>query len=164
MSGYTANAIVEHGVLEPGIEYLQKPVSPDALAAKVRGMLGPPRAAGTVLVVDDEAGIRGLVRGILQSAGYEVLEAEDGQQAMKQAERPGVDLVITDVVMPEQEGIETIQLLRKRRPNLKIIVMSGAAMGGVYLDMAKKLGAHAVLAKPVQPDQLLETVRRILSE
>lgn len=164
MSGYTVSAIIHNGVLEAGIDYLQKPISPDDLVVKVREVLEPPRPAGTVLVVDDEAGIRSLVRGILQSAGYEVLNAENGKLAMREAGGRGVDLVITDVVMPEQEGIKTIQLLRKQRPNLKIIAMSGAAAGGLYLDMAKKLGAHATLAKPITPDELLATVRRILSE
>jgi hypothetical protein len=164
MSGYTASAIVRQEILEAGINYLQKPVSRDNLAAKVREVLGPPRPAGTVLVVDDEVGIRSLVRQVLQSAGYDVLEAENGKQAIREAENQKVDLVITDLAMPEQEGIGTIQLLRAERPGLKIIAMSGATSVQDYLDVAKTLGAHASLARPVQPDQLLETVRRILSE
>jgi DNA-binding response OmpR family regulator len=157
-------AVNDRRVLDAGVAYLQKPASPDDLAAKVRDVLGQPRAAGVVLVVDDEAGIRGLFSEILQSAGYEVLEAENGKRAIRMAADSTVDLVITDLVMPEQEGIETIVMLRKDRPHLKIIAMSGAAFGDQYLGVARKLGADTMLAKPIRPDQLLETVRQVLSE
>jgi DNA-binding NarL/FixJ family response regulator len=79
-----------------------------------------------------------------------------------QAETHHVDLMITDLIMPEQEGIETIRLLHKQQPNLKIIGMFGA-MDPVYLDLANRLGAQATLAKPFNNEQLLETVRRVLA-
>ena len=113
-------------------------------------------------MVDDEAKIRGLLRHFLKAAGYEVLEAADGRQAVTQAETHHVDLMIIDLIMPEQEGIETIRLLHKQQPNLKIIGMSGA-MDPVYLELANGLGAQATLAKPFNNEQLLETVRRVLA-
>ncbi len=76
MSGYMENGTVQPGALEAGAGFLAKPFSPDALATKVREVLGPPRSAGKVLVVDDEAGIRSFLRMVLVSVGYEVLEAD----------------------------------------------------------------------------------------
>ncbi len=163
MSGYTENVIAHRGTLEEGIEYLAKPFAPEGLARKVREVLGPERSAGTILVVDDEAGIRSLLRQVLQGAGYVVLEAEDGKKAMAQAAAVDLDLVITDLAMPDQEGLETIQLLHEQKPGLKIIAMSGAFRGEL-LGVAEKLGAQATLAKPIRPDHLLKTVREVLTE
>ena len=73
------------------------------------------------------------------------------------------DLVIMDLVMPDVEGLETIDIIRKERPQLKTIAMSGR-FGGQFLPVAELLGAKATLAKPIRPDELLETVRRVLSE
>src|SRR5450759_3551020 len=159
-SGYTDNVVVHRGIVDLGVAYLQKPFTPIGLAAKVREVLLRP--AVTILVVDDEAKIRGLLRHFLKAAGYEVLEAADGRQAVTQAETHHVDLIITDLIMPEQEGIETIHLLHKQQPNLKIIGMSGA-MDPVYLELANRLGAQATLAKPFNNEQLLEIVRRVLA-
>ena len=164
MSGFTENAMSQRGILKQGMEYLQKPASPENLALKVRRVLGPRRPAGTVLVVDDEEGIRGLFRQILRTAGYGVLEAENGKQALKQAASRDLDLVITDLTMCGQEGVATIQLLRKRWPRLKIIAMSGAAVADLELNGSNLLGAHAMLTKPIPADQLLETVSRVLSQ
>jgi PAS domain S-box-containing protein len=160
MSGYTDNVVVHRGIVDLGVAYLQKPFTPVGLAAKVREVLVRP--AVTILVVDDEAVIRGLLRHFLKAAGYEVLEAADGRQAVTQAETHHVDLMITDLIMLEQEGIETIRLLHKQQPNLKIIGMSGA-MNNVYLDLASRLGAQATLAKPFNKENVLETVHRVLA-
>ncbi|MBI4876451.1 MAG: PAS domain S-box protein [Acidobacteria bacterium] len=162
MSGYTDSAIVHHGILDDGVLFLQKPFGAGPLAAKVREALGPPRPAATILVVDDEPGIRSLLRQVLAREGYQVLEAEDGKQAMERAAGSHLDLVITDLVMPEQEGLETIGKLRKQQPDLKIVAISGA-FEGEFLKVAAMLGAQATLAKPVSPRQLLETVRKVLS-
>ncbi len=163
MSGYTDDVVVHRGIVDLGVAYIQKPFTPGSLAAKVREVLGPVRPAATILVVDDEAGIRGLLRDLLKTAGYEVLEAEDGRQAMTQVETHHVDLMITDLIMPEQEGIETIGLLRQRQPNLKIIAMSGA-MDSVFLEAASHLGTQATVAKPFNNEKLLETVQRVLAQ
>ena len=161
MSGYTDNVIVHYGVLEEGAQFIQKPFSPERLATRVREVLGPPKRPARILVADDEAGVRSFLRTALEGGGYEVIEAADGRQALKQARAGGVDLVITDLVMPEQEGIETIQALRKEMPGIGIIAISGA-FGGQFLEMAQTLGADAALTKPVSAELLLAKVAEVL--
>jgi CheY-like chemotaxis protein len=124
-------------------------------------VLGPPTLAARILVVDDEAGVRSFLRKALEDGGYEVIEAADGKQALQQAAVGHVDLVVTDLVMPEQEGIETIQALREDGPGIRIIAMSGA-FGGQFLKAAQVLGADAVLAKPVSTELLLAKVAEVL--
>lgn len=159
MSGYAANIIAQRGILDEGVEYLSKPFAPGDLAQKVRRVLGPLHPVATILVVDDEPAIRTLLRQVLEGAGYNVLEAEDGEKAIALATAE-TDLVITDLVMPDREGLETIRLLRKQKPDLKIIAMSGA-FHGEFLEVAEKLGAVATLAKPIRPNDLLKTVREV---
>jgi CheY-like chemotaxis protein len=124
-------------------------------------VLGPSRRAGTIVVADDESGVRSFLRKVLEGAGYQVLEAKDGREAVQQIETSEVDLIITDLVMPEQEGIETIQRLHRMRPQLKIIAMSGQ-FAGPLLRATEHLGAQASIAKPIQPDELLEVVARVI--
>jgi DNA-binding response OmpR family regulator len=113
-----------------------------------------------ILVVDDDPGLGRLTSQILREAGFEVLTAENGKEAMNLLESTDVDLVLTDLAMPEQDGFETIKMLRDRRPGVKIIAMSGRF--GDLLHVAKILGADATLAKPIRPAELLETVRRVI--
>ena len=120
------------------------------------------RQAGTIVVADDDLGVRNFLRTILTSVGYEVLEAKNGKEAMRQVETSEVDLVITDLAMPEQEGIETIQWLHRLKPQLKIIAMSGQ-FAGPLLRMAQHLGAQESLAKPIDPDELLDAVVRVMT-
>jgi PAS domain S-box-containing protein len=165
MSGYTGNVVEHLGVLQEGAQFIQKPFSPEELAAKVRAVLAPatPPAALTarILVADDEAAVRGFLRNVLQEGGYEVIEAADGKQALQQARAGDVDLVITDLIMPEQEGIETIQALRRELPGVGIIAISGA-FDSQLLKMARMLGAAAVLHKPVDAGLLLASVAEVL--
>jgi PAS domain S-box-containing protein len=162
MSGYTNDVISNHGFLEAGAEFIQKPFSPEELAGKVREVLGPPVPAGRILVGDDEAGVRGFLRAVLEQAGYEVIEAAaDRNWALQQARAGQVDLVITDLVMPEQKGIESIRLLRRDVPGVGIIAISDA-FGGEFPHTAQLLGADAVLCKPVNADQLLAKVAEVL--
>ncbi len=163
MSGYTAEAIMRDGVLSSGVSYLPKPFTSEALAAKVRQTLESPQQVIPVLIADDDDAVRAFLGGILSSAGYRVFQASNGKQAMERLKRERIDLLITDLVMPEQEGIETVQTLHRERPDLKIIAISGA-FGGSFLRTARVLGAHATLAKPVSADDLLRTVRELLQE
>ncbi|MBI4873796.1 MAG: response regulator, partial [Acidobacteria bacterium] len=162
MSGYTHNVIAHHEILEASQSFLQKPFTPNQLAVKVRSVLGPPKSVGRILIADDEAAVRGLLRTILEAGGYEVLEAADGKQALEQARAGGVGLVITDLVMPEKEGLELILALRKEAPGAGIIAISGA-FGGEFLKVAQLMGAHAVLAKPVSAKSLLAKVAEVLT-
>jgi PAS domain S-box-containing protein len=159
MSGYSEPTIADR--MDLAGSYLPKPFSPEALAAKVRSVLGSPRPAGTVLVVDDEPGVRKLLRNVLAGVSYHVVEAENGKDAVQQIETSEIDLVIMDLSMPVQEGIETIRTLRRARPRLKIIAISGV-FAGPLLRAAEHLGAHVSLAKPIEPDELLDAVARVM--
>lgn len=118
-----------------------------------------------ILVIDDAATLRHLMRRILVDAQHDVIEAQDGEIGLSlfQAHRPA--LVITDLFMPNREGIETIQQLRRLSPDAKIIAMSasGTASGKLYLNAAQKLGADAILAKPFKPAELLAAIDRVLA-
>jgi len=117
----------------------------------------------SILVVDDDENVRKVLRRMLESAGYEVLEAANGRIAMTEFRDRRVDLLITDIFMPEQEGMETISTVRRDYPHLKIIAISGRT-GGVYLKMARLLGAQATLEKPLRLEKVLETVRAVLED
>jgi PAS domain S-box-containing protein len=160
MSGYSEPFLMQRGILDRDVSYLSKPFSPEALATRVREVLGPPRRA-TILVVEDEPEIRVLLRRVLSGAGYNVVDAKDGSAGMVEARKGEVDLVITDLVMPEMEGLQMIQILHKERPDLKIIAISGM-FDGQFLKVAGLLGAQATLAKPLRPDDLLATVKQVL--
>jgi CheY-like chemotaxis protein len=116
-----------------------------------------------VLVIEDDETFRELICLMLQTAGHETLEAQDGTRGVARlvGERP--DLVITDLVMPEQEGIETIQQIREIDETLPIIAISGM-WGGEFepLDDAKMLGASVALQKPIARQTLLEEVSKLL--
>ncbi len=130
--------------------------------AAVPGPLNPERAAdkckGRILVVDDEEQLRRLFRTVLTMNGYTVFEADDGKQAMACVEQQPLDLVITDLVMPERDGIEIIRGLHHRYPDIRIIAISGA-FDGNFLKVAKAMGAFAVLLKPISIEKLLSVVR-----
>ena len=118
-----------------------------------------------VLVIEDNRDLRDLMQVILEQAGYDVELAADGMIGMKvQRERPA-DLVVTDIFMPNQDGIETIAQFRQSYPDLKVIVMSGdgkLAGRSAHLLTARELGVRALLPKPFDEDQLLSTIRGAL--
>lgn len=113
-----------------------------------------------ILVVDDEAAFRGTLREVLEDAGHEVVEASDGAQGLRMAGEMAPDLIITDIVMPGMEGMETIGEIRRRHPRVKLIAMSGGGSvgGSNYLDIALRLGAHRVLSKPFAMAELIDSV------
>ena len=161
MSGYADNVIAHGGVLDSGVEYISKPFTPESLTGKVRAVLGAPQCPGRILVVDDDAGIRTLFASVLTAAGYEVSSAADGDRALEVLGRQAADVVITDLVMPNREGVATIHAIRKRYPRLKIVVISGA-FGRSLLKVSEMLAADATLVKPVSPDQLLAAVKGVM--
>jgi CheY-like chemotaxis protein len=118
--------------------------------------------AATVLVVDDDEAVRKVLRYMLEGGGYRVLEAGDGRQALAKVRGEEVALVLTDLVMPEQEGFETIQVIRREWPSIKVIAMSGA-FGGEFLHVAKLLGAHSTLQKPLRAAIVLGAVADALA-
>jgi DNA-binding response OmpR family regulator len=119
-----------------------------------------------ILVVDDEDAIRGLINITLTNVGYSVLEAHNGKVASRLLAQDVPDLLITDLLMPEKEGIELIQEVRTHYPKLPIIAMSGAQTEktGLYLQMAGSLGADYTLAKPFALAELLRTVQQALKK
>lgn len=121
-----------------------------------------PGSSTSILVVDDDEAVRHVLRSMLESNGYQVREAPNGKVAMREFEREPADLLITDIFMPEQEGMETIGALRRKHPSLGIIAISGMA-GDYYLKMAGFLGVRATLLKPLRMDKVLETVRNALN-
>jgi len=118
----------------------------------------------TVLVIDDEEPIRRFLRLILTRAGHDVLEAGDGSEGLVLLRDHDADLVVTDLVMPNKEGLETIMELRRAYPAIPIIAISGGGLNQpcTYLDLARKLGASHVFEKPLDRPAFLEAVRRCL--
>jgi CheY-like chemotaxis protein len=117
-----------------------------------------------ILLVDDEEQLRSILRIVLESAGHEVEEAGNGKEAVESYRSRPADLLVTDIIMPEKEGIETIIQLRESYPKVKIIAMSGGGRTGDqnYLKLAKKLGANHVLAKPFSNSEFLAAVNLVL--
>ena len=119
-----------------------------------------------ILVIDDEPAIRGLLRQVLERAGHSVEEASNGREGIEQAEADEFDMVITDIVMPEREGIETIMRIKQCRPDTKIIVISGGGhrLAMDFLPVAKELGADLTFPKPFKPTEIVEAVDTLLGE
>lgn len=120
-----------------------------------------------ILVIDDDPIVRGMLVEMLRREGYEVDEAEDGRAGMKRFREQPAALVITDVVMPEQEGLETLMQLRQVNQTgqpVKVMAISGGGRVGpdAYLNSARTLGADAILAKPFGREELLEKVTQLL--
>ena len=118
-----------------------------------------------ILIIDDEAPLRVMVRQMLEKADYMVEEANDGAAGLKCVLHNPIDLVITDIFMPDKDGLATILELRAQFPHLKIIAISGGSRRGPdYLPIAKKLGAQHALAKPFERRELLDAVAGILDQ
>lgn len=112
-----------------------------------------------ILVIDDEKPICTLLRIALESEGHEVMEAQDGRTGLELYRQKPVDLIITDVLMPEMNGLDTIIELIQEVLNVKVIAMSGGTDQGNFLDTAKLLGARQTLQKPFSMEKLLTVVR-----
>jgi DNA-binding response OmpR family regulator len=117
-----------------------------------------------ICVIDDDESVRQTVGRILSSAGYSVINAADGAQGLEAVEQSSPAMIITDIVMPNREGIETILEAKKRFPGIPIIAISGGGRTGPqdFLDVARKLGADDCLAKPFRPTELLDKVATLL--
>ena len=120
--------------------------------------------SATVLIIDDEPQIRDLLTNILEMEGYAVRAAADGRQGVEAYRRNPADLVVTDMIMPEQEGIETIRELRQLNPQVKVVAMSGGGRiePNTYLELAKRMGAAHTLTKPFSVQEVIDTVKRLV--
>jgi CheY-like chemotaxis protein len=127
---------------------------------------GAPRQATTptVLVVDDEEVVRDLVSRMLRRAGYHVLCAVHGGDGLRRLRAEEVDVIITDMLMPEMNGIELIEAVRQERPDVKVIAVSGVGSRVRHLHMAMQRGADAMLLKPVARADLVQTVEQVMAE
>ena len=117
-----------------------------------------------ILIVEDDTQMREMLKQMLTREGYEVADAPDGKVALKLFREKPADIVITDLIMPEKEGIETIRELRRDFPELKIIAIPGGGhtLPEDYLMLAKGLGANHALSKPLERKELLEAVQSLL--
>ena len=113
----------------------------------------------TILIIDDEESIRILLRSALEAAGYEVTEAANGRQGLELYRRKPADLVITDILMPELNGLDMLLELTREFLNAKVVAISGAGGEKNVLDVAKLLGARQTFLKPFSIPQLLSAVR-----
>jgi CheY-like chemotaxis protein len=118
-----------------------------------------------ILVIDDNEQVRSVIREMLELAGYLVVDAPNGEVAARVIRQEPADLVITDIFMPEKEGLETIRELRRDFPDVKIIAISGGGRSGdfAYLPAAKKFGAHRTFVKPFEMKEMLEAVKELLA-
>lgn len=118
----------------------------------------------TILLIDDDPLVAFTVERMLLGGGYDVVRAPDGEKGIRVLKERKIDLIITDIIMPVKEGIETIGEIREHDAALPIIAVSGGGQGagGNYLRMALALGATEVLSKPFDQDELLRVVKRCL--
>jgi CheY-like chemotaxis protein len=121
------------------------------------------KEAKRVLVIDDNPDMRRTMQALLESEGYAVAVAADGEEALRLQRDLPAAVVITDIYMPGKEGIETIYELRKHFPQTKVIVMSGGSRvtGVDYFQVARELGAVKTLKKPFTPAELIDAVREL---
>ena len=116
----------------------------------------------SVLLIEDDASLRELLRTMLVSAGYSVFEAVNGRQGVKAFRKSPTDLVVTDLYMPERDGLEVIEALRRTHPQVKVLAISGASGTMGYFPLAQSLGAVPVLQKPFAPSAFLHLVAELL--
>jgi len=118
-----------------------------------------------ILIIDDEEMFRQMLRQMLEKAGYEVSEAANGEAGITMFREQPADLVITDIFMPEKEGISTIREMKQDFPGLKIIAVTGGGnrrRGFEYLQFADRVGADRTLSKPFERQQLLAAIESLL--
>ena len=129
-----------------------------------------------ILVIDDEEDIRVVLQQVLELEGYEVAVAADGREGLAMLDQDGADLVITDVIMPGMDGVETLEHVREKWPDMPVIVISGggnvapmeyqpgAIATNAYLESARMAGAALSITKPFERKELLDAVGSLLSQ
>ncbi len=118
-----------------------------------------------ILVVDDEPLLRRAIALALERAGHSVVRCENGKRAVEYLKHDEADLLITDIMMPEMDGVETVRVVRPLKPELPILAMSdGLPDPADYLGLARFFGATALIVKPFRPDEFVEIAERLLAE
>ena len=167
-TGFSKNISAEKAA-KIGIKaFAYKPVVKAELAKTVRKVLDDnkeTKTIGRILLIDDESQIRKLFVQKLAGTGYEIVEACNGKEGLKLYREKKPDLVITDLIMPEKEGIETITELKRIDPSVKIIAISGGGRNnpGAYLHIAKSLGAGRTFSKPIDWPKMIVAIREYLN-
>jgi CheY-like chemotaxis protein len=118
-----------------------------------------------ILVIDDESSIRAFIRQTLEEEGYRISEANEGEQGLKVLRTTLIDLIVTDIFMPNKEGIETIRTVRQQFPHVKILAISGGGTRKMMeaLPAALHFGAHHALEKPFTPAELVAAINVALT-
>jgi PAS domain S-box-containing protein len=148
-------------------QYIEKPINWSDLARFVRKVLDNSKEeqiTGRVLVIEDDPQMRMMYKQMMEDKGHDVVEASDGKEGVRLYRSNPFDLIITDIIMPEKEGIETIIELKRDFPDVKIIAISGGGKieADTYLSIAKGFGVQYTFAKPVERDELLQAVEELL--
>lgn len=119
-----------------------------------------------ILIIDDDEQIRSLIREVMEGDGHEVSEAPDGAAGTRSFREITPDLVITDIIMPDKDGLETIAEIRELDPKVRIVAISGGGrqVDRDYLPAAKAFGADRVLYKPFRPRDVRTAVRELLAD
>jgi CheY-like chemotaxis protein len=117
-----------------------------------------------ILVIEDDPGLRRVLLCSLQFAGHEVHAVDNGRDGLRAVREHATDLVVTDIVMPDSDGLEVIRILKSDHPKIRIIAISGGGMicRTTYLELARLLGAHLTLQKPFLPSDLEFAVKELL--
>jgi len=117
-----------------------------------------------ILVIEDNELMCSILKELLENAGFTVIDAPDGKVGMRLYRENDVDLVITDIIMPEKEGIETIRELKQENPDVKIIAVSGGGRINSmdYLQIAERLGVQRTFTKPYDEDEILKAVNELI--
>ena len=118
----------------------------------------------TIMVIDDEPSIRGLLREVLERSGHKVVEAKDGREALDLYQKHKADLLIMDLLMPEVDGLEVTLQLTREYMDTKIIAMTGAQGDRNFLDIARLFGAHQTFEKPFDLKEMLKAVEAELAQ
>ncbi len=167
-TGYSER-ISEEDAKKMGIgAFVLKPILKDEIATTIRMVLDHekwiPSGGERIIIVDDDEQMRSMLKQTLESDGYHVSEAPDGNVALWLYKENAADLIVMDIIMPEKEGIETIMELKRDYPGVKILAISGGGAGDPegYLKLAKQIGADRTLAKPFEKEALLMEVRDLL--
>ena len=138
----------------PGLVILETPTDGAGLPAEVHKR---------ILLVEDDARVREVLHQTLAEAGYDVVAARDGEEALAVYAATPADLIITDLLMPRKDGVETIRGLRRQHPDARVIAVTGARGRFNRLTAARHLGAHHTLVKPFGLSDLLTAVRDVLT-
>ncbi len=117
-----------------------------------------------ILLIEDDKELRTMLKTALVKKDYTVLEADNGKDALIQFKPRLTDMVITDLIMPEEDGLKVIMKMREKKPGIKVIAISGGGKAGPgsYLNLAKALGANAVFSKPFSLGDLISSIENLL--